>query len=92
MPATAPRRPPSRRPPSSPSPTGGLLVVVHPTRANLERHGKPGPDFLLDDGELLGLVSSLEIRRYDEGWRDDGRGEARLVARRPDPGLPRPAS
>lgn len=61
---------------------GGLLVVVHPTRRNLERHPKPGPDFLLDDGELPGLVSSLEIVRYDEGWTDEGRHEARLVARR----------
>ena len=61
---------------------GGLLVVVHPTRSNLERHSKPGPDFLLEDGELPGLVSSLEIVHYDEGWHDDGRHEARLVARR----------
>ena len=62
---------------------GGLLVVVHPTRTNLERHSKPGPDFLLEDGELPGLVSSLEIVRYEEGWLDEGRHEARLVARRP---------
>jgi SAM-dependent methyltransferase len=61
---------------------GGLLVVAHPTRRNLERHGKPGPDFLLDDGELPGLVSGLEIVSYDEDWRDDDRHEARLVARR----------
>ena len=61
---------------------GGLLVVVHPTRSNLERHSKPGPDFLLEDGELPGLVASLAIERYDEGWRDSGRHEARLVARR----------
>ena len=61
---------------------GGLLVIAHPTRANLERHSKPGPRFLLDDGELPGLVPSLEIVRYDEGWHDDGRHEARLVARR----------
>jgi tellurite methyltransferase len=61
---------------------GGLLVVVHPTRRNLERHGKPGPDFLLDDGELPGLVPGLTIERYDEGWRDSGRHEAILVARR----------
>jgi len=61
---------------------GGLLVVVHPTRSNLERHSKPGPRFLLDDGELPGLVPSLEIVQYDEGWHDDGRHEARLVARR----------
>ena len=62
---------------------GGLLVVAHPTRRNLERHSKPGPEFLLDDGELSGLVSGLEIVFYDEGWHDDGRHEARLVARRP---------
>lgn len=62
---------------------GGLLVVVHPTRTNLERHSKPGPDFLLDDGELPGLVPSLEIVRYEEGWSDEGRHEARLIARSP---------
>ena len=62
---------------------GGLLVVVHPTRTNLARHSKPGPDFLLDDGELPGLVPSLEIVRYEEGWSDEGRHEARLAARSP---------
>jgi SAM-dependent methyltransferase len=62
---------------------GGLLVVVHPTRTNLERHAKPGPDFLVDDGELPGLVFGLEIVHHDEAWRDDGRFEAHLVARRP---------
>jgi SAM-dependent methyltransferase len=62
---------------------GGLLVVAHPTRTNLERHPKPGPAHLLDDGELPGLVSGLEIVRHDEAWRDDGRYEARLVARHP---------
>ena len=62
---------------------GGRLVVAHPTRRNLERHSKPGPEFLLDDGELPGLVSGLEIVLYDEGWHDDGRHEARLVAQRP---------
>jgi tellurite methyltransferase len=62
---------------------GGLLVVVHPTRRNLERHSKPGPEYLLGDGELPALVSGLEIVLFDEGWHDDGRHEARLVARRP---------
>ncbi len=71
---------------------GGLLVVIHPTRTNLERQAKPGPDFLLDDGELPGLVSSLEIVRHDEAWRDCGRYEAWLVARRADPASPRAAS
>lgn len=61
---------------------GGVLAVVHPTRANLARHDRPGAAFLLGDGELPGLVIGLEIVRYDEGWLDEGRHEARLVARK----------
>jgi tellurite methyltransferase len=60
----------------------GLLVVVHPTRSNLERHSSPGPHHLLDDGELPGLISALEVVHYEEGWSEEGRHEARLVARR----------
>ncbi|WP_242344290.1 class I SAM-dependent methyltransferase [Anaeromyxobacter terrae] len=63
--------------------TGGLLVVAHATRTNLERHPRPGPAHLLDDGELPTLVRGLEIVRYEEGWLESGRHEARLVARRP---------
>jgi SAM-dependent methyltransferase len=61
---------------------GGLLLVVHPTRSNLLRHHKPGGEFLLEDGELPGLVPGLTVVRYEEGWFDEGRHEARLVARR----------
>ena len=62
---------------------GGLLVVVHPTRSNLERHPKPSARFLLEDGELPGLLpSSLTIERYEEGWTPAGAHHARLVARR----------
>jgi tellurite methyltransferase len=61
---------------------GGLLVFAHATRRNLERHPRPGPDHLLDDGELQGLVPGLEVLRYQEGWLEAGRHEARLVARR----------
>lgn len=62
---------------------GGLLAVAHPTRSNLQRHERPGPAHLLDDGELPGLLpDSLEILHYDERWREDGRHEAQLVARR----------
>lgn len=64
---------------------GGLFVCVHPTRSNLAKNPKPGPAFLLDDGELAPLVNGngLTIERLDEGWLPEGRHEARLVARRP---------
>jgi len=66
---------------------GGLLVIAHATRRNLERHLRPGPDHLLEDGELPGLVRGLDTLRFQEGWAESGRHEARLVARRPsDPG------
>jgi SAM-dependent methyltransferase len=61
---------------------GGLLVVVHPTLSNLERHARPGPSFLLEDGELKGLVRGLSIERLEEGWLSEGRHEARLIAKR----------
>jgi hypothetical protein len=61
---------------------GGLLVVEHPTRSNLLRHQKPGPRHLLDDGELAGLITGLEILRYEEGWTAEGRHVARLAARK----------
>ncbi len=62
---------------------GGLLVFEHATRSNLLRHPRPGPACLLDDGELPSLIQNLEVIRYEEGWLDRGRHEARLVARRP---------
>ncbi len=62
---------------------GGTLVVVQPTRRNLERHDKPPADFLLDDGELPRLVHGLEVVHYEEGWLADGRHDAVLVARQP---------
>jgi len=62
---------------------GGLFVVAHPTRSNLQRHEKPGAAYLLGDGELAGLVAGLEQVRYEEGWFEEGRYEARAVWRRP---------
>ena len=62
---------------------GGSLVVIQPTKRNLERHDKPPADFLLDDGELPRLVTGLEIVHYEEGWLADGRHDAVLVARQP---------
>jgi SAM-dependent methyltransferase len=61
---------------------GGLLVYAQPTKKNMERNTHPSARFLLDDGELPGLVPTLDVVRYDERWFDD-RHEARLVARRP---------
>jgi SAM-dependent methyltransferase len=65
---------------------GGLFVMVHPTRSNLARHPKPGPAYLLEDGEILSLarrLEPLEITRCEEGWLTEGRHEALLLARRP---------
>ncbi len=61
---------------------GGLLVAAHATRSNLERHARPGPRHVLEDRELPGLAAGLEVVRYEEGWLESGRHEARLVARR----------
>jgi tellurite methyltransferase len=60
----------------------GLLLVEHPTRSNLERHAKPGPQYLLEDGELPELCDEFVIVSYGEGWNEADKYEARLVARR----------
>lgn len=59
---------------------GGLFVFAQPTRSNLERHPHPSARFLLEDGELPGLLQGLEIISFTEGWTEEGRHEARLVA------------
>lgn len=61
---------------------GGLLVIIQPTKKNLERHAKPPAGFLLNDGELPSLVSALEIVHYAEEWQADGRHDAVVVARK----------
>jgi SAM-dependent methyltransferase len=61
---------------------GGLLVFCQPTKRNLERHGHPSARFLLDDGELPALIRGLEILSYVEDWSEEGRHEARLIARK----------
>ena len=60
----------------------GVLVVIHPTQTNLERHAKPPARFLLEDGELPGLIQGLTTEHYEEGWLSEGRHEAVIVARR----------
>ncbi len=62
---------------------GGTLVAVLATVRNLERHDRPPARHLLEEGELPGLVAGLNIASYEEGWLDEGRHEARLVACKP---------
>jgi SAM-dependent methyltransferase len=61
---------------------GGWLAVAHPTEINQRRHATPGPRHLLRPGELPDLVPGLEVVFFDEDWREDGRHEAWLIARR----------
>ena len=65
---------------------GGWLVFAHATRRNLERHARPGPAFVLEEGELATLVRGLRVVQLAEGWFEEGRHEARLVARKPEDG------
>jgi SAM-dependent methyltransferase len=65
---------------------GGLLVCEVATLRNLERHERPPRPFLLEEGEAPALVPDLEIVHYSEGWMEDDRHQARLVARRPPGG------
>jgi len=62
----------------------GRLIMIHPTATNLQKHAKPPRGFLLDDGELPTLLerNGLEAVHYSEGWTDDGRHEAQLIARK----------
>ena len=60
----------------------GLLVILQPTVTNLERHTRPPRKFLLEEDELPSLATGLEIVHYEQGWLDDGRHDAFLVARK----------
>lgn len=62
---------------------GGILVFAIATERNRERHQRPPPQYLLSEGEAPHLVPDLEIISYEEGWSDEGRHEARVVARKP---------
>lgn len=61
----------------------GVLVFEQPTRTNLTKRKSPSRGFCLEDGELPGLVVGLETLHYEECWGENGRHEARLVARKP---------
>ncbi len=61
---------------------GGILAAVIATETNLERNEHPRREFLLTPDELPGLVPGLEVLHHSEDWRENGRHEAHLVARR----------
>jgi SAM-dependent methyltransferase len=61
---------------------GGVLIGALATVTNLERNDRPPLPYLLEDGELPGLMGDLDLVRYEEGWQDD-RHDARFVARKP---------
>jgi SAM-dependent methyltransferase len=63
----------------------GLFVFCQATERNLERHSRPPRGYLIPEGELLTLVQGLEVILYEEGWVEEGRHEARVVARK-EPG------
>jgi protein-L-isoaspartate O-methyltransferase len=60
----------------------GRLVVIQPTKRNLEKNEKPPFDYLLEEGELRKLAAGLEIVHYEEGWSADDRHDAVLVAKK----------
>jgi len=63
----------------------GLLICEIATVRNLERHDRPPRPYLVEEGELRASVGGLDIVSYGEGWVDDDRHCARLVARRSVP-------
>lgn len=60
---------------------GGVLLLVHPTVRNLERHARPGRRWLFEEGELTG-VPGLQTLHHEEGWGAGGRHEVRYVGRK----------
>lgn len=61
----------------------GMVVGELATVRNLERHENPRRQFLLEEGELPGLVQELDLVMYTEGWTETDQHLARLVARKP---------
>ncbi len=60
---------------------GGVLVCDIPTVRDLERRSAPSRRYLLEEGELRGLLAPLEVLYYDEDWHGE-RATARAIARR----------
>jgi tellurite methyltransferase len=59
----------------------GLLFVKVATVTNQQRHPRPSKKYLVERGELLGLLPGFTTVDYKEAWFDN-RHEARIVVRR----------
>lgn len=57
---------------------GGVLTCAIATVRNLERHPRPPRPYVLEEGELPGLLEGLTVLVYEEAWFDDHH-EARIV-------------
>lgn len=62
---------------------GGVIAIAIATIRNLERHPHPGARYLLNEGELSIICTGFDVLEADEGWNEEGRHEARIVARKP---------
>lgn len=62
----------------------GVFLFAQATVTNLEVHERPPRRFLLEPGEMATIAErlGLEVLECTEAWRDSGRHEAWLVARR----------
>jgi len=62
----------------------GMLFAVQPTLSNLERNARPSRRYLLAPGELEALSSEAGLHTlwYQEGWTEEGRHQAALMARK----------
>lgn len=63
---------------------GGVVALCHPTVTNLERRPRPSRRYLYEAGEMRALAEAagLEVISFEEGWMENGKHEAQLVARR----------
>lgn len=60
----------------------GVVCGVLATTTNLERNHRPPLPYLLEPGEIEGLLAPLDFEFLEENWSADGRHEARFVAQR----------
>ena len=60
----------------------GVIVCELATVRNLERHERPPLPYLVQEGELVGLLPGLRILDHSERWTEEGRHQARLTATR----------